>query len=480
MATTWPDRVVRGTLIRAAHVNELRSAIDTNISQALPPMSPQAWSWTHPIGSGSLIRARYYTEMRDAIQRLWNNKGRGGLPGWSSGTTPGGPSNNRVSTLVRACDVTDLRRWLNQYEDNHPQQGVDSKSYDPTSGNLPLIAVTPPDNDWPQDLSNLSPKPLAVRCEIVARRDPTDPVNTVNPIDATDLARFRLGFDRYRARGHWPIALIDLKTYSPAGSLVDGDTMYLKKALDGAHTNPFINGFAEQVRSIAAALPMQQPRPTPIMVWNEPNGAQGEDISPQLYAAILWRCRQRLDELATKPELWWGGVIFAPVENNPDGIDHVQMKYVTDVYDTLAGWNVPQSYGRWPWNRINIHIHRFRSEAYIDNNLNELKKQTRDVKGDNAEIVIGEWGVTKAELEQLEQDPDPERKVEKLYDHLRAQADLMLFFSHHTHAEGADEWGTVEARQEAGNPGEFKFVRPGEPRDQTPLWPKLQSLYLRP
>lgn len=140
MATPWSEPVVRGQPAKGSHVVELRSAIDGNIAAADPPISPWPWTWlnlNHPQAPHPApILAKYFTEMRAAIQRLWDNKGRGGLPGWSSSETPGGDSNNRAPTLIRATDISDLRRWLNLYEDNHPRYGVDSKSYDPSASNL--------------------------------------------------------------------------------------------------------------------------------------------------------------------------------------------------------------------------------------------------------------------------------------------------------------------------------------------------------
>ncbi|MBI4492562.1 MAG: hypothetical protein HY690_07190 [Chloroflexi bacterium] len=162
MGRAWPDTAVAGGPIKASQVSGLRTAIDQDLAAA---QLSYAWTWAN-VTPGTAVLAKHFTELRAAIQQLWDFKARGPLPAWTSGVTPGGPSLGTAATPIRASDVTDLRTWLNQYEDNHPPsaQGVDSKSYDPNSPVHPVIQV-----DWAQDIKSLSTQqPLFVRCNVVA------------------------------------------------------------------------------------------------------------------------------------------------------------------------------------------------------------------------------------------------------------------------------------------------------------------------
>ena len=168
MGRSYSDVVVPGRPMRAMHVSTLRDYIDEDKAQ-VPPAYRYTFSWSN-IQAGDPVLAKYFTEMRDAIQLLWNFKGRGSIPNWTSDTTPGGPSNNRAQTIIRASDVTDLRLWLDQYEDNHArkQQGIDSKSYDPSYGTPsdphPIVLDYDINGDeswnWVSDISQLTHDPV--------------------------------------------------------------------------------------------------------------------------------------------------------------------------------------------------------------------------------------------------------------------------------------------------------------------------------
>ncbi|GEM_PF-1742635 len=112
MATNWTDpSVTSSTHIRATHINELRSVVDKNrIAAGL-----DGYAWTDsPVSRLTHIRAVHFVELRTAIQDLWNQAGLGGLPNWSYGSPPVAGGTRPIS----ARDTTDLRSWIQQYQDH--------------------------------------------------------------------------------------------------------------------------------------------------------------------------------------------------------------------------------------------------------------------------------------------------------------------------------------------------------------------------
>lgn len=121
MATKWTDDpVVAGvTPIRVVHVSELRAAINCNRRAA----GLSNYTWTDSITTSTPIRAIHISEMRDALAGLFPIKGLT-LPNWTkrAGSPP------TASTPIYADDITDLRRWVNQYENtggfSGPRRGI--------------------------------------------------------------------------------------------------------------------------------------------------------------------------------------------------------------------------------------------------------------------------------------------------------------------------------------------------------------------
>ncbi|MCL5075751.1 MAG: hypothetical protein M1136_08940 [Chloroflexi bacterium] len=125
MATQWTNPVAPGSPIRAFDIQEVINAINNNRSAA----GLEPFPWTDPVVAAEMpIKAVHFTEMRQAIQGLWSSKSMGALPNWSSGVTPGGPSAGTAATIIYASDLTDLRGWLNQYENatrtTNPKRGM--------------------------------------------------------------------------------------------------------------------------------------------------------------------------------------------------------------------------------------------------------------------------------------------------------------------------------------------------------------------
>lgn len=168
MGYPWSNPIRRGEAILATDITELRDEIKQqgNLAGLNPPIT---WN-PATISQGDRILASHFREMRAAIQRLWNSKNRGPLPMWSSGTRPGGPSEGVPSTSILATDVTDLRRWLDVYIDNHPRLGMDTKSYDAAARNRPVTDTSGGDSNhgpWVPDIAALMPAApghFMVRC----------------------------------------------------------------------------------------------------------------------------------------------------------------------------------------------------------------------------------------------------------------------------------------------------------------------------
>lgn len=117
MATNWTDTTLTSsTHIRAIHLNELRSVVDKNRLVA----GLGAYAWTDsPVTRVTHIRAVHFTELQAAIQDLWTHEGMGALPSWSYGSAPS------TSRPISLRDTTDLRSWIQEYEDKL------GPSYDP-------------------------------------------------------------------------------------------------------------------------------------------------------------------------------------------------------------------------------------------------------------------------------------------------------------------------------------------------------------
>lgn len=492
MATTWSERAARGGVTKANHVTELRNAIDANIGVADPPIPAWSWSWFNLDDARAPrpapIQARYFTEMRAAIQRLWDNKLRGPLPGWSSGVTPGGLSNNRVQTVIRATDVTDLRRWLNQYEDNHPRYGVDSKSYDPSANNRPLIQDTAPD-DWAQDLTDLAPRPLVARCELVARPIVIDGEERGRgPLSNDDLNWYRDAFATYRSKLHVPVVLLTLRTFAPVGWDDPQADVYLKKELDGTFSNAFIDQFSSDARRVVQYLVGGPLTARHVIIWNEPNGDQGANISAEHFAALLYHCRQKLNQVSPRPAMYWGGVLFAGELGLPYTVDTVPSQFVQSVYQVLEGAGKAGAQGPWPWDGINVHVHQTRQPAYVDALFDFVRGEMRAKRQDNGLLIVGEWGIT---VEAY----NGGARIQTMYNLLKPHVDQMIYFSHHVHEEdelnaqgqkiGTVKWGAREYYEapapDSSAAGAF-LIEDGSanPPATTPLWQDLKDAYANP
>lgn len=110
MGFSWTDNAATtSTRIRAVHINELRSAVDS--LRTSPPCNLGGYPWTdNPVSTTTHIRAVHFTELRSAIQDVWNCHNMGALPNWSVGSAPS------TSRQVSARDINDLRTWVDQVD----------------------------------------------------------------------------------------------------------------------------------------------------------------------------------------------------------------------------------------------------------------------------------------------------------------------------------------------------------------------------
>lgn len=108
MTTSWTDNPATSTThIRTVHINELRNAVDKDLTAVGLP----TYAWTdNPVTTTTHIRAVHFTEIRTAIQTLWTHAGQGTVPNWSVGSAPS------PSRQISARDMNDLRTWVDQYD----------------------------------------------------------------------------------------------------------------------------------------------------------------------------------------------------------------------------------------------------------------------------------------------------------------------------------------------------------------------------
>lgn len=427
MGRTYSDVVVPGRPMRATDISTIRTFIDQD-KAVVPPAYRYSFSWSNAV-SGDPVLAKYFTEMRQAIQLLWNFKGRGSLPNWTSGIEPGGPSNpsghNRTPSVIRASDITDLRLWLNQYEDNHApkQQGIDSKSYDPNyngpGGAHPIVLDYDIDGDeswnWVSDISQLTHDttfgPLYIRTVV------SSPGNGTQNPSQSDFSNFNTAFSRYVNKGVRVYALLDSTFYSSPGHSLDDN-------LSG-RTNDFIAGFSSK----AALISQNFSNVDGYIIWNEPNVliSQGPPpiyaYKPENFAALLYQCSQAI---VSGTKVYWGGIQVGP------GYDGFSVDYISKVYKWYddefqvldPNRSTPFS---WPWAGVNLHFHNdSRSSSDISNYFNNVRNIKVKQHGDNGEIIIGEWGVTQDAFHSNNS------SLTNVYTNVIAnKPDIMFFFAHH-------------------------------------------------
>ena len=113
MATIWRALPI----LSIASINELRTAVYEAGG------SPATWTDEQTLPADATLKSVYVTEIRDAIQGLWDDRGLGLIPNWTSGAEPTEPAPGTPLPL-QAGDITDLRKWFNHFESWGDLRGV--------------------------------------------------------------------------------------------------------------------------------------------------------------------------------------------------------------------------------------------------------------------------------------------------------------------------------------------------------------------
>lgn len=421
MPFSYPDIARVGQPAKATHISTIRTYVDQTAAP-LPPQYRYSFSWSN-INPGAPILAKYVTEMRSAIQLLWNFKSRGTLPNWSSGITPGGASNGRNPTVIRASDITDLRRWLDQYLDNHAplQQGIDSKSFDANDGRKPVVLDSAIGGDadwnWVGDIGWLWNHPELGRLRV--RTVITAPSEGQDPLSSSDVAGYNLAFQRY-ATAEIPVYVLIGSEFYKRGSVLPYTD--LNADLNSSRTNEYIEGFANKA-SILTTGPLQWrfANVSGYIIFNEPN--VGNAVRPENFAALLRRCRERMGSSAA---IYSGGLqVGANYDPNP-------VVYLRRMYEWITNNGAPDT--PWPWTGVNFHFHHNSRTApdinyffqngpdYPDDPNQEGLRTLMSRVSDERDILIGEWGVTQQEFAASS------TSLSTLYANLIANSPTIMFF----------------------------------------------------
>ena len=146
MSTTWRALPV----LSIASINELRTAVYEAGG------SPATWTDEQTLPADATLKSVYVTEIRDAIQRLWDARGLGLIPNWTTGAEPTEPAPG-VPPPLQSSDITDLRTWFNHFESWGDLRGVhwfDSSRHDITSifWNVESVVGVTKDNAYHSEL----------------------------------------------------------------------------------------------------------------------------------------------------------------------------------------------------------------------------------------------------------------------------------------------------------------------------------------
>lgn len=364
MGRTYSDAVTVGTPMKGSHVRILRGYIEDDLDDASISFT---WSWSNWSAGqdGTIpIRAIYFREMRDAIQELWDSKGRGDLPNWTQEEPRGQSTGHSDPTIIRASHVTDLRRWLNQYENNHPPltQGIDSKSYDPLESDFAVIDNVNP-NDWTGDISKLTNVPLFVRLEIRGRKSPTLGASETVNFTSNDYILYREEFAQYRNRNMVMFPVFTHQFHKQAGLSTGTETYRVEFA---SRVRDFLLNMKNNGDLLADP---SNDNIVSVIIWNEPNVNSAGFMSQANFARLMYRCWKTIEDEGSfsgnRPRLYWAGIF-----SNPDDDYSSDFPWISGVYTQLSDLHLMDSESvKFPWAGINVHIHRRRDEGKIHDML---------------------------------------------------------------------------------------------------------------
>jgi hypothetical protein len=369
---------------------------------------------------------------------------------------PGGASLDSPPTPIYATDITDLRRWLDTYIDNHPRVGMDTKSYDASVINRPLVDNNQP-NPWIRNIMDLmpaAPSRFMVRCKVTApRRYPNAPSQSGDvpiPWGNADRDHYRDAFAAIRSQSGavvYAVLTREFVTY-------EADPKNVTQPLDSSFTNPFITTYANQ--SAAFAQRILSSGVYAFIIWNEPNGTQGGSISPQHFAALVYNCYKAIKAVAPDVLVFSGGVLMAPNELDGNKVNQGEIDYWHDIYESLSNFRINEvrvpvvlddqeitSKGPWPWDGIDFHIHRIRTSAYLEDMRNQILDKIVANDRDNVDAVklVGECGITQENFHDGQRLTSGDPSDPYIFENLIGIFDQICQFSHHENIEDIGTWG---------------------------------------
>ena len=198
-------------------------------------------------------------------------------------------------------------------------------------------------------------------------------------------------------------------------------------------TNPYIRDFANRAKEMVDKLRENPAVANDFIIWNEPNVNNDGYLDAPHFAALMRRCWQMITISHPSARIHWGGIFTLP----GNSVDPPNIIYIRDVYNALKSNGLAGAdKGPWPWSAINIHMHRVRPAAQIQDTFQQVQAVKDEFGDGNSGIIVGEWGIT------LEDYLDNPSRLSSFYDRIKDHPDAMFFFSHHGHYEANEgQWG---------------------------------------
>jgi hypothetical protein len=428
MAPPWADDPVSpNTPIRAVHINELRSTVNTLRGAA----GLISFLWTDRTASGDLptsapIRAVHFTDLYGAIQDLWLRKRMGKLPNGTVGQAP------RPGRPISRHDMSDLRNWVNEYADspgNVDPAGLVSLAFDPAASDGHGVVVGA---DWRQDAIDLKPdgERLLIRATVVAQNRPGidyDSVNGAMYAQAVDVWRSVIGGKRFEIG-----LVLPAEFYLASGAndelSEDGQGM----------SNAYIDEFVNRAATFASYV---IPRgASTFWIWNEPqvNIVQSgkpqilrKDLAPENFASLVYRSALALRDAGAE-NIYVGSLHILPYVTGTDSQNPHLRLYLRKMYNHLRNsTNNVQSY---PWTSFSINMENELTDTAYPQSVRQAIINEAIAAGDSTRsIILGEWGLRP---DDFDTSSDLETALNETYSNIVETFPTLYFFTHEVQVEG--------------------------------------------
>ncbi|MFN0072429.1 MAG: hypothetical protein ACKVVP_13175 [Chloroflexota bacterium] len=212
--------------------------------------------------------------------------------------------------------------------------------------------------------------------------------------------------------------------------------------------DPYILNFSARVDTFVKYLRDHNAPVRDFIIYNEPGGK----LHPHLYASLLYRCWEKINNINSSNKMFWGGIFFDKHDTDPNYVDPNAMFYIHSVYSFLGPVLSPareQGLQRnWWWHGINVHIHRDRPSSGANDQflaiLNAVDAK-RTEWGDAGELLLGEWGITSEEWGSRAPTSTFLLNIyNKIRSRKRPHPSMMFYFAHHyvdERDQGHGQWG---------------------------------------